>query len=167
MDFFILIFDITMKRFLILLIVIICLEGLVESASSGEEESRLNEESSGTTVKEELTQRVSDLYGTIRGKDISTYYIRRSLEDFFASPEDLSDFIVSLLFDLRKARIKDSRIRKFKLKEVEIAENNHEAKVKVALSGRYFLFFNRKFTRVDKWKYQDGKWFLIPPDKLF
>ncbi len=155
-----------MKRFLILLTLILCLEGLAESAS-GEEENRQNEGSSGTGVKEELTQRASDLYGTLRLKDISNYHIRRSLEEFFASREGLSEFIVSLLFDLREIGIKDQRIRKFKLKEVELAGDNQEAKIRIRLSGRYFLFFNRKFTREDKWTYQDGRWILIPPDKLY
>ena len=155
-----------MKKVLILLTLILCLEG-VAGFVSGEEESSQGQISDRTTVKEELTQRVNDLYGTIRLKDISIYHIRKSLEDFFTSPETLSDFIVSLFVDLQKARIKDRRIRKFKLKEVEIAENNQEAKVRVKFSGRYFLFFNRSFTREDEWKYQDGKWLLIPPDKLY
>jgi hypothetical protein len=155
-----------MRRVLTSLILILCLGGLAPSDSGGEEVG-LNEGSSGTTIKEELTQRVSDLYRALRLKDISTYYIRKSLEEFFVSPEELSDFIVSLLFDLRETGIKDQRIRKFKLKEVEFAKNNQEAKVRVRLSGRYFLFFNRSFTREDKWTYQDGKWLLIPPNKLY
>lgn len=155
-----------MKRVLILITLIFCLEGLAGFVS-GEEENSQGQISDRTAVKEELTQRVSDLYGTLRLKDISTYYIRRSLEEFFASSESLSEFIVSLLFDLRETGIKDRRIRKFKLQEVEFTENNQEAKVRIRLSGRYFLFFNRKFTREDKWIYQDGKWLLIPPDKLY
>jgi hypothetical protein len=150
-----------MRKILILLTLLLCLGGLAFSASGGEEEG------SGVVAKEKLADRANDLYETIRLKDISIYYIRESLEDFFVSPDSLSEFIVSMLYDLRKARIKDNRIRKFKIKEIELAENDREATIKVKLSGRYFLFFNRSFTREDKWEYQDGKWLLIPPKKLY
>lgn len=117
------------------------------------------------TLSEGLKQRLHSFYSSLRNKDIRSYSLRQEIIPFFFEIHDLDQFIVTTLVRMEKSGIKDTRIRKYKIMNIELAKG--EARVTVKISGYYLLFLKTSFLQVDRWEYrktESGKedWFLVP-----
>jgi len=114
---------------------------------------------------DELQARVQSFYQSIFNKDVRNYHVRDEISGFFQDPADLSLYLVSVFVHLTKSGSSDFRIRKFKIRNIEI--DDREARVTMEIQSRYLLFLKKSFTQVDRWKFltpaADKKdWYLVP-----
>ncbi|MDD5224184.1 MAG: hypothetical protein PHE84_09350 [bacterium] len=114
---------------------------------------------------DELQARVKSFYQSIFDKDIRNYHVRDELSAFFQEPADLSLYLVGVFVHLKKSGTTDFRIRKFKIRNIEI--DGQEARVTMEIWSYYLLFIKNSFVQVDRWKFltpaADKKdWYLVP-----
>ena len=117
------------------------------------------------TLSEGLKQRLNSFYSSLRDKDIRSYSLRQEIVPFFFEIRDLDQFIVTTLVRMEKSSIKDTRIRRYKIMNIELGKG--EARVTVKISGYHLLFLKTSFRQIDRWEYRKTEsgqedWFLVP-----
>lgn len=113
----------------------------------------------------EIELRTENYCTSLRGQNISHHSIRKELKDFFKSDEELSDYIVMLYYIMNENKFKNFFVVDCKVTRVnQLSETQSEVEYK--LTGNWFLFFHKDIKITDKWRRENGTWFIIPHEIL-
>lgn len=110
-----------------------------------------------------LIERAQALYGRMQGKNVRHYNLRSDLKPFFTSEEELNTFLVRLAKDFDAAGVYTNRLEGNQVEMVEADPSYGFGQTRAVLEADWFLWFNRRIKRVDRWKYIDGQWYVNPP----
>lgn len=121
--------------------------------------------SSAETLSEAIRNRANSFYGTLKDKDIRSYSLRQEISQFFSGTRDLDQYIVTTLVRMEKNKINDTRIRSFRVVDIDLREG--EARVTMKLRGYYILFLKSSFIQIDRWELRktesgEEEWYLSP-----
>lgn len=116
-----------------------------------------------TSHDDRVLERATELYGHLVGKNIRHHRIRDDIEPYFETHEVRSNFLIRLAREVSEAGFSNSRPKEVSVRLIEVDTFYGTAETEAELKGRWFLWFNRSFTRVDTWTLVNDQWYLDAP----
>jgi hypothetical protein len=109
-----------------------------------------------------LERRVKELFSILTDDKVTTYNTKGKIRPYFATEEDLVDFVAIYATEFRDLHVIKERLTKFDIKDIRIEENGVVGLVRVDLVGRFYMFFPARLKEVQEWRKIHGEWYLRP-----
>jgi len=114
----------------------------------------------------ELGEAVGALKKILVGKDARHRLLRDQLDPLFRSQDGRDRFVLNLVARVQKANITDGRVRDAAWTVSEVDTSLGYARGRMRLKGRWHGIFPR-FTEIPvRWRFLDGRWYVLPPEKI-
>ncbi len=108
---------------------------------------------------------IGGLCSVLVHKDITSVYTRDTIKRFFFTDDDLSNFIVYMDVEMKRAGFTSFVVEGCRIRSVSSSDAHVQAVFDI--TGKGELFFLKKHAMVrTRWTNRDGRWYLEPPSVI-
>ncbi len=128
----------------------------------GYDKIRTLEDSEAKIEAEAVKARVEALWTDLQDQKLTAYITREKLNPYFASDEDLTEFIAIYASLMRTNSYDREIVLKYRINDIKIEANGVIARVDIDIWGRIYFVWHSRIHEIQRWEKSGDKWYLKP-----